>query len=282
MGVASVEMPDDLQVATDDWPFLYLRAPMIPNLSIRGAAIMAALALLFFAWFIPPRPAGLTGGYWAEICDVFRFWRGKSSMAGVRLLDGQMFFLGAGFMLVETKAVIHMALLFGSTWMVNSIVFTAVLFMILAANVFVWAAFGQDFFRPFYACLFLTLAMNALVPLNLFLGWTAELQIIASCLLVFAPILFAGMVFALSFSQSTQPDRSFGFNIAGAMVGGLAEYRPMLLGFQHLLWVAVGFYALSTLLVSLAGNRSKPPWCPPARSSCLSRRMGHGEFGRLD
>ena len=49
----------------------------------------------------------------------------------------QMFFLGAGFMLIETKAVVQMALLFGSTWTVNSIVFCAVLSMILVANLFV-------------------------------------------------------------------------------------------------------------------------------------------------
>ena len=42
-----------------------------------------------------------------------------------------MFFLGAGFMLLETKGVVHMALLFGSTWYVNSIVFFAILVMIL-------------------------------------------------------------------------------------------------------------------------------------------------------
>ncbi len=48
-----------------------------------------------------------------------------------------MFLLGAGFMLVETKAVVHMALLFGGTWIVNSVVFCAVLVMILAANLFV-------------------------------------------------------------------------------------------------------------------------------------------------
>ena len=48
-----------------------------------------------------------------------------------------MFFLGAGFMLVETKAVVHMALLFGGTWIVNSVVIFAVLVMILVANLFV-------------------------------------------------------------------------------------------------------------------------------------------------
>ena len=46
-----------------------------------------------------------------------------------------MFFLGAGFMLLETKGVVHMALLFGSTWVVNSVVFAAILMMILGAIV---------------------------------------------------------------------------------------------------------------------------------------------------
>ena len=40
-------------------------------------------------------------------------------------------------MLLETKGVVHMALLFGSTWMVNSIVFFAILVMILLSNLFV-------------------------------------------------------------------------------------------------------------------------------------------------
>ena len=48
-----------------------------------------------------------------------------------------MFFLGAGFMLLETKGVVQMALLFGSTWMVNSIIFFAILVMILLSNLFV-------------------------------------------------------------------------------------------------------------------------------------------------
>jgi hypothetical protein len=171
----------------------------------------------------------------------------------MRLFDGQMFFLGAGFMLVETKAVIHMALLFGSTWMVNSVVFTAVLLMILAANLFVLKV-RPRLLWPFYGGLFIALAINAVVPLNSFLGWRGEFQILASCLMVFAPILFAAVIFAVSFGRRDQPDRSFGFNIAGAMLGGLAEYSSMLLGFRHLLWVALGFYALSAIWLMLAST----------------------------
>ena len=41
-------------------------------------------------------------------------------------MGGRMFFLGAAFMLLETKAIVHLALLFGSTWLVNSAVFFSV------------------------------------------------------------------------------------------------------------------------------------------------------------
>ena len=51
--------------------------------------------------------------------------------------NNRMFFLGAAFMLLETKAVVQMALLFGSTWLVNSAVFFTTLVLILAANLYV-------------------------------------------------------------------------------------------------------------------------------------------------
>ena len=86
-----------------------------------------------------------------------------------------MFFLGAGFMLIETKAVVHMALLFGSTWMVNSIVFFAVLVMILLANLFVLAVKPVRVW-PYYAALLVALAASALVPMDAFLGLSALVQ----------------------------------------------------------------------------------------------------------
>lgn len=47
--------------------------------------------------------------------------------------------------------------------------------------------------------------------------------------MVFTPILFAGVIFALSFSRSAEPDLAFGANIAGAMLGGLRR-SPVVLG----------------------------------------------------
>jgi hypothetical protein len=60
-------------------------------------------------------------------------------------------------------------------------------------------------------------------------------------------MFFAGVIFAVSFRASKEPDRDFGANIAGAVLGGFAEYLSIVLGFQYLLLVAILFYALSVL-----------------------------------
>ena len=98
--------------ATDDWPFLYLRDRLIPDLSIRSMILLGTLGITMIYLFLPKGRDGL------------RF-------------DRRMFFLGAGFMLLETKAVVQLALLFGSTWFVNSMVFFIALVLILLANLFV-------------------------------------------------------------------------------------------------------------------------------------------------
>jgi hypothetical protein len=110
---ATVHQPaEPLRLPTDSWPFLYLRGPMIPALNLRGMAIMGGLGAVMLLPFLA-----------------------RSRRAGAATYDrpaflAQMFFLGAGFMLVETKAVVHMALLFGGTRIANAVVFCAVLAMI--------------------------------------------------------------------------------------------------------------------------------------------------------
>jgi drug/metabolite transporter (DMT)-like permease len=185
-------------------------------------------------------------------------------------LNVQLFFLGAGFMLVETKAVVTMALLFGSTWVVNSVVFLAVLMMILVANL--WTLrFKPARLWPYYAGLFATLVVNAIVPLDFFLGMSRSIQVLGSCLLVFAPIMFAAVIFAASFKRTSEPDRAFGVNIAGALLGGLAEYSSMLLGFQYLVLVAILFYALSAIGLrkgdDIEGNERGQAHLPDPRDS---------------
>lgn len=220
IGPADVELTGTERVPNDDWPFLYLRDPMIPSLNLRGIAILAVLSLLMLLAFAP-----------------------------VRTLrpNGQMFFLGAGFMLLETKGVVHMALLFGSTWIVNSIVFFSILTMILLSN-FLVIAFKPKVLWPYLVLLVLALAIDSLIPMSSFLVLPGAARVVASCSLVYIPVFFAGVIFATSFRESANPDVDFGSNIAGIILGGLSEYLSLIMGFNHLLWVAIVFYLLAAML----------------------------------
>jgi SAM-dependent methyltransferase len=234
--VHMVPPTDPLPDATDDWPFLYLRRPMVPRLTLRGIAVMALCA-----------------------AGVLVALRRRTAGPAVSL-DPQMFLLGAGFMLLEARAVVNMALLFGSTWIVNSVVFGVVLLAILASSVFVWAVRPRRL-GPCYAGLMASLALNAAVPLHDFLGGR-PLQMAAACLLVFAPVVFAGVVFAASFARVRDPELALGANIAGAVVGGFAENLSMLIGFRHLALVALVVYALAALAARRTGAaeaEAQPP-----------------------
>ncbi len=225
-----------LYPAGDNWPFLYTRQPQIPAQT--WISIVLTVLLSVGLWF-------LFGGKEALSAEV-----GVKPDYGLML---RSFFLGAGFMLVETKAVTQMALLFGGTWMVNTAVFAAILVMSLAGNLFAGKV-NPKRLEPYYIGLFVALAVGLVVSPSAFLGMGATVQIIGACLIVFAPIAFAGVIFATSFKRTAQPDRVFGANVAGALVGGLAENSSVILGFQLLLCVAIGFYLLSAAF----GNRELP------------------------
>ncbi len=212
---------------SDDWPQLYLRSREIPWSPIgQGMLAVAVLSLVILLAFAPLR-------------SVRPNW--------------QMFFLGAGFMLLETKGVVHMALLFGGTWVVNSVVFFAILVMILCANLYVLAANPRNL-MPCYVLLVAALLVNALVPMNVFLSLPPAARIATSCLVVFVPVFFAGVIFASVFRNSRRPDVDFGSNVAGIILGGLSEQLSLVVGFNYLLLVAVGYYLLSLASGALFGR----------------------------
>jgi hypothetical protein len=214
---AVVDLRADDRLPTDDWPFLYLRKPVVPALNVRSAVLLGALSLVILYLLSPVR--------------------------GMRP-NWQMFFLGAGFMLLETKSVVHMTLLFGSTWIVNSFVFFAILVMILASNVFVLIVRPRRLW-PAYLLLGAGLVVNILVPMSRFLDIAGSAKVVTSCAVTFLPIFFAGVIFGSVFRDSAQPDVDFGSNIAGAILGGLAEVLSLVVGFNYLLVLALAFYGLS-------------------------------------
>jgi SAM-dependent methyltransferase len=207
----------DVLFTSDDWPFLYLRGRLIPDFTIRSMVVLGLLGLAMVYLFLP-----------------------KGRIA----INGRMFFLGAAFMLLETRAVVQMALLFGSTWLVNSAVFFTVLILILLSNLYVLKGKRVSLLW-YYLGLLIFLTAGVLVPLDLFLSGGVLWRYAAPCILALGPMFFAGIIFAESFRDARNPDLAFGSNIAGSVLGGLAESFSMLLGFQHLLLLAMLFYLLS-------------------------------------
>jgi len=207
--------------ATDDWPFLYLYDKLIPDLNIRSMVILGVLGVAMVYMFLP---------------------KGRRRIR----FDRRMFFLGAAFMLLETKAVVQLALLFGSTWFVNSLVFFTALILILLANLFVLKAPPTRLVWH-YAGLIALLTLAIVTPFDMFLSGGIFTRYVVPCTLALGPMFFAGVIFARSFRDAADPDMAFASNIAGSVVGGLSETFSMLLGFRYLLLLAIAFYLLSTM-----------------------------------
>jgi hypothetical protein len=211
----------DIPPATDNWPFVYLPRPSFPALYLRGLAVAAAISLAGI-WLIAPRSV-------------------------LRRFDWHMFFLGAAFALLEVKALITFALLFGSTWIVNSLVFFAILTSVLIA-VRVNVRFRVRRIWIFYLLLFGMLALNLVVrPETLLVANVFARYVIASAL-IFAPVFLANVIFSNSFRDTETADIAFASNLLGIMTGGMLEYLSMLIGYHALLWFVIAFYALAMVL----------------------------------
>ena len=81
-----------------------------------------------------------------------------------------LFFMGAAFLLLETRNVVQFALLFGTTWFVNALVFAGVLLAVLAAVETRAACCGCRAAAVLYALLAASLAVAWAVPLTALLS----------------------------------------------------------------------------------------------------------------
>ena len=226
LDVAPLRQP--LPLATDDWPFLYLRERAVPWLPY-GLLLLLLLA------------SGSAG-----VLLVL-------GERGVRF-DASLFLLGAGFMLIQVKSVSQLSLLFGSTWLVNALIVSAILLLSLAANL--WIAWRQSTrVGPAYLLLAAALLLDYALPLGALNGQPMAVKATAGTLLPVLPLLFAGVVFAALFARSSRPAQAMGSNLLGALAGGLLEYAAMGTGFKALGLLALGLYAASWLVLSYQGQR---------------------------
>lgn len=218
--------PSQAVAATDDWPFIYLNGRSFPIIYIAGLGVVTLISLVGVFAIAPRR-------------TLLRF-------------DWHMFFLGVAFALLEVKALTTFALLFGSTWMVNSLVFFAILSGVLLA-VLVNARFKVRNIWIFYAMLFGMLVLNLLVRPDSVLFQDPTLRYLVASFLAFAPVFLANIIFSNSFRDTEAADVAFASNLLGIMAGGMMEYVSMLIGYNLLLVPVIVFYALAFLFYRRPG-----------------------------
>ena len=201
----------------DDWPYLYLTSRTIPAHYIAALAVILLISALFMG--VGARRTLLSGRF-----------------------DAPMFFMGAGFLLVETKSVTEMSLLFGSTWTVNLMVFAAILVMVLIANLIVQRKAPTRTGRLFGG-LFAALALAYAIPASALLPLGTIAQWLGGGVMVALPILFAALIFSTLLSRRRDATRALAYNLLGAIVGGVLEYSAMALGIKAMYIVAAALYA---------------------------------------
>ena len=212
----------------DNRPFPYLRTPSIPSFYLVALALILLVSLLLVR---------LVGG----------------PLSGMRShLD--LFFMGVAFLLLETKNVVQFALLFGTTWLVNALVFGGVMLSVLLAVIISRRVVIKKLLIP-YVLLGVAIVVGWLIPQSSLLSLGLPLRLLTACVLAFAPIFLANVIFAQRFRDTSDSANAFAANLIGAMVGGVLEYSSLLIGYRNLLIVALLLY----IAAGVSGRRHLRP-----------------------
>ena len=212
----------EASIPTDDWPFFYMIQRTYP------VSYMIALGLaLLLSYLFVRKTIGLT-----EPVD-----RGYLPF----------FFLGSGFMLVETKAITELGLHLGGTWYVIAATIVMVLLMAFLANLIVQRkVFQRTGFA--YIGLMVSLLVGYVYARNhALIAFSSPLaSLMVSCVLLTIPLFFSGIVFSTLISRAKiNISTALAYNLMGALFGGLMEYNSMYFGFAFLYLLAIGFYFLA-------------------------------------
>ena len=206
-----------IDLSTDDWPFIYMPQKVYPF------TYLSIVCLLIFSSFI-------------FINKINKIKKNNFSFI--------CFFLGSGFMLVETKCITEIAKIYGSTWVVTSITIAVILLMAFIANYLIIKKVKINIIG-IYILLFLSLITGYFFSKY---GFNFFNQKIFSILLPFVltlPLLFSGLAFSKEISRLNSASQALSANILGAMLGGFLEYNSMYFGLTFLYYLAGFLYFLA-------------------------------------
>jgi hypothetical protein len=209
-------------VPTDDWPFFYMIERAFP------VTYMIALGMiLLLSYFFVRKTIGFSD-------PIDRSYL-------------PFFFLGSGFMLVETKAITELGLHLGGTWFVIAAAILLVLIMAFLANLIVTRT-TMRLAGPAYLGLFASLLVGYGLATShgQWMVGPPLVQLALSCVVLTIPLFFAGIIFSSLISEARiNISTAFAYNLMGALFGGVMEYNSMYFGFAFLYLLALGFYALA-------------------------------------
>lgn len=213
----------------DDAPFLYFRGDTFPPL------YAVTIVSILLASLVTVRVLGGPLGTMRPYADLF--------------------FMGAAFLLLETKNIATFALLFGTTWFVNALVFAGVLLVVLAA-VETERRVKTPPLKVVFALIAVSLAAAWIIKPEWLLPLSFWPRLIAATLLAFVPIFLANIAFAKRFSESGDSQSAFALNLLGTIVGGCLEYAALFTGYNNLLLVTGLLYLAAFLLVPRSQART--------------------------
>ncbi|MFH0731780.1 MAG: hypothetical protein V2A72_02530 [Candidatus Omnitrophota bacterium] len=204
-------------IPTDDWPFIYMPEKRYPVSYIVIILIMLIISITFIRRLAPK-----AGADFSTPC----------------------FFLGAGFMLIETKGITELALVYGSTWIVISIVIAFILLMAFFANLLVMKK-GAPLPLITYSLVFLSVGAGfgaTFINLGAVAPWLSRIYM---PLVLTLPLFFSGLAFSAELTKTTSVSAALSSNLLGAMLGGFFEYNSMYFGFRSLYLFAIIMYAFA-------------------------------------
>lgn len=217
----------DKTLPSDDWPYLYLSSRAIPSHYLKAIGILLFISCI-------------------GIIAAVRRKREAMSISNLGF-----FLLGVAFLLLETKSITSLSLLFGSTWVVNVFVFGSILTMLFLAN-FIISKTEIKNIKIIFLALAASLLLNFLLPAGFFLGMGYWAKSIFSALVAALPIFFSALIFSYYFKKVVEKNISlvYGINLAGAVCGGFLEYSSMITGLNFLYIIAGSLYLFAYLCLS--------------------------------
>jgi hypothetical protein len=208
----------DAKPVRDDWPFLYQNPRSFPFVYLGSL-----LSVLIIGGYLVSRAAAGAG------------------VASRARLDWTMFFMGSAFLLVETKNISQLSLLFGATWITNAVVFSSIFVMAIVANLVVERS-AKSRLPLLFALLWASLLLSYFVPFSELAEFSPFVRGTIGGAVTALPILFSSLIFAKMFQQTGDAANALGSNILGGLFGGALEALSIFIGIKAMALLAIAVY----------------------------------------